>query len=94
LGDQVGYSNHFVSSMRYFWDKVRERGGQIIGLWPTEGYEFTHSDAVVGEGCFAGLAIDEVDQPHLTDERVAAWCAFIAGQYSDKLQPSNSSMHK
>jgi flavodoxin I len=57
LGDQVGYSNHFVSSMRYFWDKVRERGGQIVGLWPTEGYEFTHSDAVVDEGCFAGLAI-------------------------------------
>jgi flavodoxin I len=38
-------------------DRVRERGGQIVGLWPTEGYEFTHSDAVVDEGYFAGLAI-------------------------------------
>ena len=92
LGDQVGYSDHFVSSMRYFWDKVQERGGQIIGLWPTEGYEFTHSDAVVDEGYFAGLAIDEVNQPQLTEERVAAWCAFIAEQYSSKFQPNNSSM--
>ena len=78
---KVGYS-----------DRVRERGGQIVGLWPTEGYEFTHSDAVVDEGYFAGLAIDEVNQPQLTEERVAAWCAFIADQYSSKFQPSNSSM--
>ncbi|MBO9345717.1 MAG: hypothetical protein J7601_08300, partial [Chloroflexi bacterium] len=43
---KVGYS-----------DRVGELGGQIVGLWPTEGYEFTHSDAVVDEGCFEGLAI-------------------------------------
>jgi flavodoxin I len=82
LGDQAGYPGHFVSSMRYFWDKVQERGGQIVGLWPTEGYEFDHSDAVVAEGYFAGLAIDEINQPQLTEERVAAWCAFIAEQYT------------
>ena len=73
LGDQVGYCYNFVSAMKLLYDKVRERGARIIASdISADGFEFEHSESLI-EGKFIGLVLDEVNQPHKTDERIRQW---------------------
>lgn len=73
LGDQIGYSYNFVSSMKILYDKVIERGAEVIATdIATDGFEFDHSEATVG-GKFIGLVVDEVNEPELTKLRIKAW---------------------
>ena len=46
----------------------------IVGNWPTEGYTFESSKALLEDGKhFVGLCIDEDRQPELTAGRVEQW---------------------
>ena len=64
LGDQVGYADEFLDAMGELHEFFSERGATMVGEWPTTGYEFTHSEAVV-DGKFVGLALDgQPEQPH------------------------------
>ncbi len=57
-----------------------DKGAVVVGgNWPTEGYDFEASNAVI-EGGFVGLAIDEDNQDDLTDERVSAWVEALKPQ--------------
>ena len=49
---------------------------QLGGHWSTAGYEFAASQAVDGNH-FLGLALDQINQPILTEERLDAWLAKI-----------------
>jgi len=80
LGDQEGYSNEFVDAMIEIYDAFAENGAKIVGAWPTEGYEFDHSESVV-DGKFVGLALDMDNQADLTEERLAAWLKLIASDF-------------
>ena len=42
-----------------------------------EGYTFEASKALLEDGTFIGLCIDEDRQPELTAERVEKWCKQI-----------------
>lgn len=53
-------------------EKVSELGGETVGYWSTDGYEFTDSKAL-RDGKFVGLALDEDNQSELTNERIKAW---------------------
>ncbi len=77
LGDQQKYPHEFVDAMILIHDAVLARGAEVIGAWPTEGYEFSHSEAVV-DGAFVGLALDQINQAVLTESRVDAWLAQLA----------------
>ncbi|GEA49463.1 flavodoxin [Vibrio inusitatus NBRC 102082] len=72
-GDQEDYAEYFCDAMGTVRDIVEGKGGTIMGLWPTEGYEFEASKALVDDDNFIGLCIDEDRQPELTDERVTKW---------------------
>lgn len=73
LGDQVGYSYNFVSSMKILYDKAIERGAELIVTdISTDGFEYDHSEAVV-DGKFIGLVLDEVNEPDLTPKRIETW---------------------
>jgi len=73
LGDQVGYCYNFVSAMKLLYDKVRERGARIIACdISADEFDFEHSESLI-EGKFIGLVLDEVNQPHKTDERIRKW---------------------
>lgn len=72
VGDQVGYPDTFVDSMAFLADKLAERGAHIVGAWPTDGYRFAQSWAA-HDGHFVGLALDEENQPELTDVRLQHW---------------------
>jgi len=77
LGDQKAYPDAFLDALGTLYEHVKRRGANVIGRWPTHGYTFTHSsavvDAAVEDGTFIGLALDEENQPDQTPDRVARW---------------------
>jgi flavodoxin I len=76
LGDAYGFSGEFVDALGTLYRKVRERGATVVGAWPTDGYDFDESSAVV-DGRFVGLVIDEENEADLSDDRVARWSDSI-----------------
>ncbi len=80
LGDQVLYPDNFVDSMAILKDEFLKQGAAIVGAWPTEGYDFTDSRAVEGENFF-GLAIDEDQQPELTEQRIQRWVDILLDEF-------------
>ncbi len=80
-GDQVGYSENFQDAMGLLEEKISGLGGETVGHWSTDGYEHEASKAVKN-GKFVGLALDEDNQPELTDERVKAWTAQIKSAFA------------
>lgn len=72
VGDQIGYADNFQDAMGILEEKISSLGGKTVGYWSTEGYDFNESKAV-RNGTFVGLAIDEDNQPDLTDERIKTW---------------------
>ncbi len=79
LGDQDKYANEFVDAMIFIHDTVTACGASVIGTWPTDGYSHKASQAVIDDR-FVGLALDQINQPALTEERVNAWLAQILGE--------------
>jgi flavodoxin I len=80
LGDQVSYSNEFVDAMIELHDFVVDRGGRVVGAWPTDGYDFATSQSVIDEQ-FVGLALDLDNQSDRTEARLDAWLKLIAPEF-------------
>lgn len=80
LGDQVGYPDTFADALFFVADKLRERGAELVGAWPADGYRFRSSWACV-DGQFIGLVLDEHNQPELTPGRIERWVAQILGEF-------------
>ncbi|MGF1759426.1 flavodoxin FldA [Photobacterium sagamiensis] len=76
-GDQEDYAEYFCDAMGTVRDIVEARGGTIVGHFPTDGFEFEASKALVDDKTFIGLCIDEDRQPELTEERVDKWVKQI-----------------
>ena len=77
LGDQVGYPETFLDAMGIVYRKFLERGAiGDVGFWPNGAYSYYGSLAVY-EDQFCGLAIDEDNEPELTDDRIDKWCLQI-----------------
>jgi flavodoxin I len=80
LGDQDAYSDTYQDAMGILYDKFIACGAKgNIGFMPTEGHTFEESKAVRGEH-FCGLALDEDNQSHLTEERISEWCEKLVEQ--------------
>jgi flavodoxin I len=73
LGDQIGYPEYFVDGIGIIAEVIFNNGGNLIGFWPIEGYRFTESKALYNDQFFYGLAIDEDNQPELTQPRLEKW---------------------
>ena len=80
LGDQVGYPDEFVDAMIELYDFFTERGATIVGQWPTEGYEFEHSESIVDDK-FVGLVLDQDNQSAMSEERLNVWLSQIAPDF-------------
>jgi flavodoxin I len=83
LGDQIGYAEYFIDGVGILGDVVYENGGNIVGVWSTEGYDFETSKAEFREGWFLGLAIDEDNQPEMTVDRVAVWLEQVMEEFEE-----------
>ncbi len=79
LGDQSGFSDTFVNGMGILAEAAKNAGAELIGAWPTDGYDFTESAAVC-DGKFVGLALDEESQSDLTEERINTWVAQLKSE--------------
>lgn len=77
LGDQDKYSGSFADGLFQLYEAFKCCGADIIGSWPTEGYQFSHSRAVV-DARFVGLVIDQNNQPLQTEERLKAWLEEVS----------------
>jgi len=76
LGDGKGYPETYVDAMAELVEKFEKKGAKLVGMWPTDGYEFKKSKAI-RDGKFLGLVIDVENQDHLSDKRVKAWVAQL-----------------
>ncbi len=72
LGDQVDYANTFVDALFFLSEKAAAAGATLVGHWPTLGYDYTQSWAVVNDR-FVGLVLDVHNQPELTELRIQVW---------------------
>ena len=78
LGDQYGYAEYFIDGVGMLAEVVLKNGGMIIGKWPTKGYDFSESKAEIeGQELFYGLAIDDDNEPELTQERLSVWLSQL-----------------
>lgn len=83
-GDQVGYDEWFQDGIGILHDKVIERGAVAIGYCPNENYNFVASLALSEDKTeFFGLALDDDNQPELTEERVGNWCVELNVMFED-----------
>ncbi|RXJ90705.1 flavodoxin [Arcobacter sp. CECT 8983] len=78
LGDQETYSDTFCNALANLYAYVK--AGNVVGRTSADGYYFDESDSVEN-GEFVGLAIDDVNQDELTDERIEAWVKQIEGSF-------------
>ena len=76
LGDQEKYASNFCDAIGLLHDAFTDCGARVVGAWPTAGYAFKTSLAVL-DGAFVGLALDQDNQSALTEERVDRWLAEI-----------------
>jgi|GEM_PF-2304 len=76
LGDGKGYADTYVDGMAELLEPFEKGGAKLVGLWPTDGYDFKKSKAI-RDGKFLGLVIDVENQDNLTDKRVKGWASQI-----------------
>ncbi len=76
LGDQVNYPDHFVDAIGWLYEKLTDLNVKVVGLVEDEGYEYNESEALLN-GKFAGLPLDEDNEPEKTLERVRKWLALL-----------------
>lgn len=71
-GDSESYGDTFCSAIGEIYNALKYSGARFVGAVSTDGYTYDDSAAVI-DGCFVGLAIDEVNEPDKTDSRICAW---------------------
>ena len=77
-GDSASFSDTFCDAIGTLHDELAATGCRFVGEVDTAGYTFDSSTAVK-DGKFVGLALDEVNEPQLTDGRIDGWIAAIKG---------------
>ncbi|RMH68675.1 MAG: flavodoxin [Gemmatimonadetes bacterium] len=80
LGDCFRFPQFFCDGIGILYEKLIERGAEIIGFYSTKGYKFQKSRAVVN-GRFVGLPLDEDTEYHLTEQRIETWIQQIKTEF-------------
>lgn len=75
-GDSSSYADSFGDAIGKIYEVIKNKGCQIIGRNPLDGYTYDSSESIV-DGQFVGLLTDEDNEPELTDQRVALWVDAI-----------------
>jgi flavodoxin I len=74
-GDSSSYPDTFCDAMGKIYHAVKDKA-VVVGFTTTDGYSFDASESVV-DNHFVGLAIDEDNESHLTEERINKWVAQL-----------------
>ena len=82
LGDQIGYDEWFCDGIGILGKVVIENGGKLIGYTQKDSsYDFDESLALADDSTLYGLALDEDNQPELTEERLKKWVIQIKNEF-------------
>ncbi|MDO8898402.1 MAG: flavodoxin [Bacteroidales bacterium] len=79
LGDQAEYPESFVDGLGTMYCRLPDKS-VVTGFWPTKGYKYYFSLAERDDK-FVGLAIDDHQQPELTDDRVKTWVEQVKKEF-------------
>merc|ERR1719333_488031 len=79
MGGQAGYADNYCDAMDELEECFKKQGAEIVGAWPTEGYEHEESKSVRGDN-FVGCAFDEDNQPDESEGRAQKWVEQIKGE--------------
>ena len=79
-GDQESHPEEFVTALGKMKDLFTKLGANTeFGYTSADGYKFKHSYAHK-DGKFCGLAIDDINQKELTEQRVEDWIQQIQAE--------------
>ena len=68
--------------------EIIKNGGKIIGMWPSDGYEFDESKGLYNDHLFYGLALDFENQMELNESRVKAWIKQVYTEFQNHIDHS------
>ncbi|MCK5780269.1 MAG: flavodoxin [Psychrilyobacter sp.] len=80
LGSQTTFGESFVGALEVLYNIVLKKGGKIIGLTSTDGYNFEECEAIV-DNKFMGLVLDEENQDDMTADRIFDWLEEIKKEF-------------
>lgn len=78
-GDSDSYADTFCDGMGLIYEDLKDKGCRFIGSISPEGYTYDASIAVI-DNHFIGLAIDEMNEPEQTDERIEKWAVQLQNE--------------
>ena len=82
LGDQIGYEEWFCDGIGILGKVIIENGGKLLGYTQKDSsYDFDESLALADDSTLYGLALDEDNQPELTNERLKKWVIQIKNEF-------------
>ena len=77
-GDSESYGDTFCDAIGLLYQEIKDKGCTIAGCGVSAaGYLHTNSAALDADGNFVGLALDDINQPELTDSRIAEWAEKV-----------------
>lgn len=71
-GDSKTHGEHFCSALGKFYKVFTKAGATMVGFVDKDGYNYTASLAEMDDK-LCGLAIDNINEPDKTDERIENW---------------------
>ncbi len=84
LGDQLAYPLEFANSLGDLYDDMIGRKANVIGEWPTDGYDYKKSKAE-RHGKFVGLVLDVDNQPDITRSRIDEWAEQLKKLFKSRM---------
>ncbi|MFA8437225.1 MAG: flavodoxin [Marinifilaceae bacterium] len=81
FGDSSAYADTFVDGMGIIYEAIDGKGATIVGEVSAESYDFEASRAE-DDGEFVGLALDEENEGHLSEERIEQWINLIQPKFN------------
>jgi flavodoxin I len=79
LGDQDTYPDSFADGVGMLYKMIGEKT-QVVGKWPTAGYQFNESEALKDNN-FVGLILDQENQASKTIERLEKWVKLLKKEF-------------
>ncbi len=78
MGDSTVYSLNCRATFGLLCNDIKKMGApELIGIWPTHGYDYDESLGKYDNEHFLGLGLDEENQMELHEPRIAAWVAQL-----------------
>lgn len=78
-GDET-MTRTFCSAVGDMAKALSGTGALQVGQFGAEGYVFDDSEAEIAPGVYAGLLLDYVNHPELSDARIKAWAEKLRGE--------------